>query len=174
MIWSQVCCRLGKLTWLLFVFGCISLINALFIRVSVKCSVLIVFPMLAIQNRFARRRIGPMHQRLIYQQMGDVGALSAYLDRNQRSKALLLVALGSALIIHFLMYMACNLLWTFMAFGGALAPSVNDAYFFYVNTLELLSFLFIRTRSSIKYLPKLITICNLIFLMYVNSYMYAC
>ncbi len=61
-----------------------------------------------------------------------------------------------------------------MAFGTTLAPSVNDGYFFYVNTIELLSFLFIRTRSSIKYFPKMITLYNLIFLMYVNSYMYAC
>jgi hypothetical protein len=37
---------------------------------------------------------------------------------------------------------------------------------------ELASFLFIRTRSSIKYFPKFITIANIIFLIYVNSYLY--
>ena len=87
---------------------------------------------------------------------------------------MLFLALISILVIYFIMYMACNLLWTVMAFGSTLAPALNDAYFFYVNTMELLSFLFIRTRSSIKYFPKMLTLCNLIFLMYVNSYMYAC
>ena len=59
-----------------------------------------------------------------------------------------------------------------MAFNSNFTKSLNDAYFFYINTVELLSFLFIRTRSSIKYAPKFLTIANLIFLMYINSYMY--
>lgn len=41
-------------------------------------------------------------------------------------------------------------------------------YFYYVNLLEVMSFMFVRTRSSIKYLPKLITISNLIWLMYIS------
>ena len=174
LIWSQITGRIGKLAWVLFTFACISMINALFIRVSIKCSVLIVFPMLALQNRFTRRRIGPAHQRLIYQQMGDVGALSAYLDRNRMSKSQLFLAFISTLIIYYLMYMACYQMWTFMAFSNSFAGSLNDAYFFYMNTIELLSFLFVRTRSSIKYFPKMVTLCNLMFLMYVNSYMYPC
>ena len=60
-----------------------------------------------------------------------------------------------------------------MAFNSTFPSSLNDAYFFYMNTIELLSFLFIRTRSSIKYFPKLITMSNVMFLLYVNSYMYA-
>eukprot|EP00356_Strombidium_inclinatum_P017314 CAMPEP_0170490742 /NCGR_PEP_ID=MMETSP0208-20121228/8827_1 /TAXON_ID=197538 /ORGANISM="Strombidium inclinatum, Strain S3" /LENGTH=98 /DNA_ID=CAMNT_0010766183 /DNA_START=1422 /DNA_END=1715 /DNA_ORIENTATION=+ len=59
-----------------------------------------------------------------------------------------------------------------MAFNYTFSESLNDGYFFYVNFMELFSFLFIRTRSSIKYFPKFITIVNLMFLFYVNSYMY--
>lgn len=59
-----------------------------------------------------------------------------------------------------------------MAFNSNFSKSLNDAYFFYINTIELLSFLFIRTRSTIKYLPKYLTIGNIMFLMYLNSYMY--
>lgn len=40
--------------------------------------------------------------------------------------------------------------------------------------MELASFLFVRTRSSIKFFPKFITLANLSFLMYVNSFMYGC
>ena len=42
----------------------------------------------------------------------------------------------------------------------------------YISFCEIASLLFIRTRSSIKYLPKLLTLANLIFLVYVQSYMY--
>jgi len=50
---------------------------------------------------------------------------------------------------------------------------VNENYFFYVNYLELFTLVFIRTRSSIKYFAKNITIANMIYLVYVNSHMYA-
>lgn len=50
---------------------------------------------------------------------------------------------------------------------------VHEEYFFYINYIELLTFIFIRTRSSIKYFPKLITVANMTFLMYINSQMYA-
>lgn len=106
--------------------------------------------------------------------MGDIGALSAYLDRNGLSKSWLMFSLVSMVTIYYLMYMSCYTIWTYMAFNTSFAGFLNHAYFFYMNTIELMSFLFIRTRSSIKYLPKLITICNLMFLLYVNSYMYPC
>lgn len=61
-----------------------------------------------------------------------------------------------------------------MAFNNTISGSFNDAYFFYVNMIEMVSFIFVRTRSSIKYFPKLITIANITFLFYVNSEMYPC
>ena len=39
---------------------------------------------------------------------------------------------------------------------------------------ELSAFIFIRTRTSIKYFPKMVTMANLLFLYYINSTMYAC
>ena len=106
--------------------------------------------------------------------MGDVGALSAYLDRNGLGKGWLIFGLVSTLIVYYLMYMACYTMWTYMAFNTSFAGFLNHAYYFYINTIELLSFIFVRTRSSIKYYPKMITMCNVMFLMYVNSYMYPC
>ena len=106
--------------------------------------------------------------------MGNIGALSAYFDRNRRSKCVIYFAVLTVLMVYYLTYLGCYSLWTFMSFQGPYSGNLNDSYFFYMNSVELLSFIFIRTRSSIKYLPKYITIANLIFLMYVNSYMYPC
>lgn len=55
-----------------------------------------------------------------------------------------------------------------ITFPGA----INDLYFGYSNLLEFFVFIFVRTRLSIKYCAKMLTIVNLIFLMYINSYMY--
>lgn len=51
---------------------------------------------------------------------------------------------------------------------------INDQYFFYVNYTELIFLVFCRTRSSIKYLAKYITILNVAYLFYVHMYIYPC
>ena len=111
---------------------------------------------------------------MIYQSMGNIGAMSAYIDRNGASKLCLGFAVMATLLTYYLMYMACYQFWTYMAFSSTFSSQLNDSYFFYINTIELLSFIFIRTRSSIKYFPKFITIANLMFLFYINSFMYPC
>ena len=54
-----------------------------------------------------------------------------------------------------------------------IAGGINDLYFFYHNIMEFANLFFIRTRSSIKYFPKLILILNMCFVMYVDSYVYS-
>jgi TctA family transporter len=70
------------------------------------------------------------------------------------------------------MYASSYFLWTDLIFPSIIASGINDIYFFYVNLLEFATLFFVRTRSSIKYLPKYITLLNIMFIVYVNSYMY--
>lgn len=63
-------------------------------------------------------------------------------------------------------------MWTSLTFGETYSGIINDRYFFYVNYTELIFLVFCRTRSSIKYLPKYITILNIVYLFYVNMYIY--
>ena len=76
------------------------------------------------------------------------------------------------LLSFYFMYASSYFLWTDMVFPSILARGINDLYFFYFNLLEFSSLFFIRTRSSIKYLPKYISILNLMYIMYLNSYPY--
>ena len=61
-----------------------------------------------------------------------------------------------------------------MAFRSTFPLLANDMYFWYVMVFEFLLLIFVRTRSSIKFCARYITIANIIFLLYINSYMYAC
>lgn len=70
------------------------------------------------------------------------------------------------------MYASSYFLWTEIIFPSIIARGINDLYFFYINLLEFATLFLVRTRSSIKYLPKFVTILNIIFIMYINSYMY--
>lgn len=166
--------KVGALLEYIFAFGVISGINALFIRVVLKVSGLMIFPMISVQNYFSRRPITFNQRRLIYQSMGDMGALAAYLDREGISRSIIYLTYCCSLALYYVMYIACSHLWTIMCFSSLIySDNINQSYFFYVNMLELCAFIFLRTRSSIKYFPKIISLANILFLFYINSTMYA-
>ncbi len=105
--------------------------------------------------------------------MPHIGAHAAHLDRRGASKVELIFAFLGCLFIFYFMYGSCYFLWTSISFPMIFARGINDIYFFYINIMEFMTLLFIRTRSSIKYFPKFITILNICFLFYVNSYFYS-
>lgn len=63
--------------------------------------------------------------------------------------------------------------WTRISFPRTFASGINDFYFVYFNAIEFMFFIFVRTRLSLNYVAKMLTISNVIFLFYFNSYMYA-
>lgn len=105
--------------------------------------------------------------------MPHIGAQAAYLDRRGSSKVGLIFAFIGCLSAFYFMYGSCYFLFTAMSFPSIFARGINDVYFFYYNMVEFMSLVFIRTRSSIKYFPKIVTLMNLWYLFYVNSYIYA-
>jgi len=60
-----------------------------------------------------------------------------------------------------------------MMFPNTFPNALNDQYFGYINLVEFACFIFVRTRMSLKYLPKFITLLNVLFMFYINSYMYS-
>jgi len=60
-----------------------------------------------------------------------------------------------------------------MMFPSSFPNGINDIYFGYINLTEFACFIFVRTRITIKYLPKFITVLNVVFMFYINSYMYS-
>ena len=117
--------------------------------------------------------MNPHHLAQIYQQMGMIGAYSAHLDRQGASKLTFLFALLFTLFVMIFMQTSFFFFWTQIIFPETYAININDMYFVYSIFLEFFAFIFIRTRTSIKFYAKIITIINLCFLFYINSYMYA-
>lgn len=171
MIAYELLRRIIVLIRLVLVFALISIINGMIIRMIIKGSAILVYPILWLQQLCMRRR-GFQNRGGFYQSLGHTGALSAYLDRNERSKADLFLAVMMGLLVYYLMYISSQSLWTSLTFGETYSGIINDQYFFYVNYTELLFLLFCRSRSSIKYVGKYITVLNIIYLYYVNMYIY--
>lgn len=64
-------------------------------------------------------------------------------------------------------------IWNRLVFPRSYPQSLGDIYFGFLNFQEFTWFLFARTRLTLKYYPKMATILNLFFLMYINVYDYA-
>ncbi|TNV82196.1 hypothetical protein FGO68_gene8871 [Halteria grandinella] len=173
---SQICNKVVRVFEAIVGLAFVSLINALLIRVAIFCSQTLIFPLLWCFQR-AQRQSGQIMDSYqiaaIYRASPHIGAQAAYLDRSGRSKASFVLSFFTCLIVFYFMFGACYDLWTQLIFRHILAKGINDIYFFYMNLVEFGVLFHVRTRSTIKYLPKYLIILNLIFIYYVNSYIYS-
>lgn len=79
----------------------------------------------------------------------------------------------TVLFLTYYVQTCCYYVWLILMFPSTFAGNLNDLYFFYSNLVEFTFFIFIRTRLSLKYYPKVVTLLNLVFLVYINSYLYS-
>jgi len=118
MVFHEVPKRLVLIFSLLIGFGLISMVNGLLIRMAVKCSLLSIFPLLRINEIIQNQgRRNTNNRRHVYAQMGGVGALAAYLDRNERSKGPIYFQLFVTLLTYYTMYSSSYKLWTTLMFN---------------------------------------------------------
>ena len=94
-------------------FGFISIVNALMLRVIIKCSHLVLLCLTMAEDRCANRdRINWRRRRVIYRQMAMTGAHAAYNDRFGFSKCGLFFTLVSLLMLNYGFVVACQEFWT--------------------------------------------------------------
>lgn len=105
--------------------------------------------------------------------MGIVGAQIADLQRTNRSKFFFALGVSSLLLLTYYVQTCCYFIWVRIMYPQSFAGGLNDMYFFYSNIVEFTFFIFIRTRLSLKYYPKVVTLMNTFFLVYINSYLYS-
>lgn len=153
-------------------FGFISIVNALMLRVILKSSHLVLLCLtMAEDSCAARYRINFRRRRIIYRQMAMTGAHAAYHDRFRMSKRGLFFTLSCLLSLNYGFWIACQEFSSKTSFNSIYSLMPRQ-YFLLVEVVEILNYIFVRTRTTIKYLPKFITITHMTFLMYVNSHVY--
>jgi hypothetical protein len=165
--------KLLRLIGSIISFMTVSFINGLAIRVAIMTSNVAIFPLMWVLKTIMGQNMTYGQRSAVYHSMGAIGAQSAYHERMGQSKLLLLTSLCFTLFLVCFMQTSCYYLWTQMMFPFTYPNSLNDFYFGYMNLVEFSCFLFVRTRTSLKYLPKFVTMLNLMFLFYINSYIYS-
>ena len=63
--------------------------------------------------------------------------------------------------------------WTKFIFPHIYPRQLAERYFIYLSLVEFTWLIFARSRLTLKYYPKMVTLINLAFLIYINSYAYA-
>jgi hypothetical protein len=94
----------------------------------------------------------------------------AHVDRQGGSKTGIVLAVIACLFMVYFVQSAVIFIWARIFLPFTYAGGLNDGFFGYNNFLEFSFFIFIRTRLSIKYYSKLVTILNVTMMLYIYSY----
>lgn len=97
----------------------------------------------------------------------------AFYDSQGKSKFMFGIAIFISLLLSYFVQTCCFFIWQKLVFPHFYPQELSDLYFAYLNFIEFTWFVFGRTRLTLKYYPKIITILNVTFLVYINSYKYA-
>lgn len=165
--------KLGLVFGCLFGFALISCLNGLVVRVALISSNVVIVPILWVMKKCFGIRESDRNIQVIYHSMGVIGAQIADIQRNKKSKVVFSLAVVAVLLLTYYVQTCCYFVWVKLMFPASFASNLNDLYFFYSNLLEFTFFIFIRTRLSLKYYSKVVTLINLVFFVYINSYLYS-
>ena len=113
----------------------------------------------------------------------DVGAPRLYLFRafpwvgiylyallyNRKPKKYLIFAFLLLLFFFYFVYLGSYYLWTFLLFHKPIPPGTDENFYVLVAFIEFCSLIFLRTRSSLKFFPKIIVSLLFMYCYYVNN-----
>ena len=76
------------------------------------------------------------------------------------------------MVLFYFLYLASSTLWSFLLFRKSIPSNLDENFYGFIALIEFLSILFIRTRSSFKFLPLLLNTLFVFFLYYVKFTIY--
>ena len=164
--------RTGQLIGFPIAFLMISCINGLVIRIALLSSNIILVPVMVVLQRL-RINEDERSRAIVYHSMGLIGAQMAYYDSVRKSKLMFCFSVCICLTLTYFVQTCCFFIWSKVVFPRTYPNGLGDLYFAYLNFFEFSWFLFARSRLTLKFYPKMVTILNIAFFVYINSYAYA-
>ncbi|CAD8087609.1 unnamed protein product [Paramecium sonneborni] len=143
-----------------------SAISSLYIKITIICAPVIIIIMLEVSYIFGNRQIFPI---FLARAFPWIGLYLNILDRTQRSKKQLIVAFTLMLLLIYFIYLSSIIIGSYLLFKIQVPYGLEDNFFGLVTVNEFASLLFLRTRSSIYFVPKFTIIYYYLFLWYVRS-----
>lgn len=91
---------------------------------------------------------------------------------NRKAEKYIYGAFFCMIFLFYFIYLASSYLWNFFLFRKSIPSGIDENFYGFVACMEFLSILFIRTRSSFKYMPFLLNFIFFIYLYYVKFTIY--
>ena len=161
---------LGNMFSSFFEFAFLSIFLSLIIRMILYgASIFVIW----INNITCWRQINQISQDFLFTAIPWIGVYTSYLMRTNRN--IFPICIPFTILFVFAEIFAISIqIFTDHIFRANhfITREETSLYFYNILFIELMSFLFLRTRISLKYSPKFLTIVNIIFLYYYfsNSY----
>lgn len=76
------------------------------------------------------------------------------------------------IVLFYFVYLASSSLWSFFLFRKSIPNGLDENFYGFIACMEFLSILFIRTRSSFKFIPLFLSFVFFLFLYYVKFTLY--
>ncbi|CAK72921.1 unnamed protein product (macronuclear) [Paramecium tetraurelia] len=157
-LWEFVVITLG-----LFISSAVS---SLYIKITIICAPVIIIIMLEVSYLFGNRQIFPI---FLARAFPWIGLYLNILDRTQRSKKQLIIAFTLMLFLIYFIYLSSIFIGSYLLFKAQVPYGLEDNFFGLVTVNEFASLLFLRTRTSLYFVPKFTIIFYYLFLWYVRS-----
>ncbi|CAK86075.1 unnamed protein product (macronuclear) [Paramecium tetraurelia] len=146
-----------------------SAISSLYIKITIICAPVIIIIMLEVSYLIGNRQIFPI---FLARAFPWIGLYLNILDRTQKSKKQLILAFAFMLFLTYFIYLSSVIIGSYLLFKNQVPFGLEDNFFGLVTVNEFASLLFLRTRSSIYFVPKFTIIFYYLFLWYVRSTSY--
>lgn len=110
---------------------------------------------------------------LLYRLAPWLGIYGAHYSRTGRSQGTYVCAYLLSLIVIIFFYALCYYIWSLSFFTfGAYTRIQLDNYYLYNQFMEIFTILFCRSQATILYLPKVLTLVNVVFIIYCQSFFF--
>ena len=164
LLWSAV-----KFCRAIFLFFIVSSISALVCRLAIIGSAGLIMSFESCCRVF---RLSHGSRMLLYYSFPWIGQPAYALQQSGRSPTPVVSAFLYMLFTLYFMYACCYLMWTPMIFDHVFPKGIDDDFYTFISFVEFFNLIYVRTKESVVFFPRVTGVCILIFFMYRFNHFY--
>ena len=153
----------------LFLFFIVSSISALVCRLAIIGSAGLIMSLDSCLRLFNASHAPRM---MLYYSFPWIGQPAYALQQSGRSPTPVISSFVYMLLTLYFMYACCYLMWTPMIFGHVFPKGIDDDFYTFVSFVEFFSLIYVRTKESVVFFPRVTGLFILVFFMYRFNHFY--
>ena len=152
-----------------FLFFIVSSISALVCRLAIIGSAGLIMSLDSCLRAFNASHAPRM---MLYYSFPWIGQPAYALQQSGRSPTPVISSFVYMLLTLYFMYACCYLMWTPMIFGHVFPKGIDDDFYTFVSFVEFFNLIYVRTKESVVFFPRVTGTLILVFFMYRFNHFY--